>query len=56
MIERVPPHNEEAERSVLGAVMLNREILSEVLEEVKEEDFYNENHREIFSSIWNLYR
>ena len=25
-------------------------------EEVKEEDFYNENHREIFRAIWDLYR
>ena len=38
MIERIPPHNEEAERSVLGAVMLNKDILSEVLEEVSEDE------------------
>ena len=25
MIERIPPHNEEAERSVLGAAMLNKD-------------------------------
>ena len=38
MAERIPPHNEEAERSVLGAVMLNREVLFDVLEQVKEDD------------------
>ena len=56
MIERIPPHNEEAERSVLGAVMLNKDILSEVLEEVTADDFYNESHREIFRAIWELYK
>lgn len=55
MIERIPPHNGEAERSVLGAVMLNKDVLSDVLEEVTADDFYNESHREIFRAIWNLY-
>ena len=50
MIERIPPHNEEAERSVLGAAMLNKEVLFDILEEVKEDDFYNESHKEIFQS------
>ena len=56
MIERIPPHNEEAERSVLGAAMLNKEVLFDILEEVKEDDFYNESHKEIFRAIWELYR
>ena len=55
-MERIPPHNEEAERSALGAVMLNKEALLDVPEEVKPEDFYNESHREIFDAIMNLYR
>lgn len=56
MVERIPPHNEEAERSVLGAVMLNKDVLSEVLEEVTADDFYNESHKEIFRAIWELYK
>ena len=56
MIERIPPHNEEAERSVLGAAMLNKEVLFDIVEEVKEDDFYNESHKEIFRAIWELYR
>ncbi|MBR5229997.1 MAG: replicative DNA helicase [Firmicutes bacterium] len=56
MVERIPPHNEEAERSVLGAIMLNRDVLLEVLEEVTADDFYNESHREIFRAIWELYK
>lgn len=56
MIERIPPHNLEAERSVLGAAMLDRDILTDILEEVKADDFYNENHKEIYQAIWELYR
>lgn len=55
-MERIPPHNEEAERSALGAVMLNKEALLDVAEEVKSEDFYNESHKEIFDAIMALYR
>ena len=56
MAERIPPHNPEAERSALGAAMLDKDILADILEEVKAEDFYNESHREIFRAIWDLYR
>lgn len=55
MTERIPPHSEDAERSVLGAAMLSKDALLEVLDEVKEEDFYNEKHAEIFKAIWELY-
>ena len=56
MAERIPPHNEEAEKSVLGAVMLNRDVLFDVLEEVDADDFYNASHKEIFNAIWELYK
>ena len=55
MKERIPPHNEDAERSVLGAAMLSKDALLDILEEVKEDDFYNEKHAEIFRAIWELY-
>ena len=55
-MERIPPHNLEAERSALGAAMLSKDALMDVSEEVKAEDFYNESHREIFKAIMNLYR
>lgn len=55
-MERIPPHNEEAEKSALGAAMLSKEALLDVSEEVKAEDFYNESHKEIFDAIMSLYR
>ena len=56
MAERIPPHNEEAEKSVLGAVMLNREVLFDVLENVAAEDFYSANNKEIYQAILELYK
>ncbi len=53
---RVPPHSPEAERSVLGAAMLSEDALLEVAERVKPEDFYDQNHGEIFKTILELYR
>ena len=41
MNKRILPYNIDAERSVLGAVMLNRRALMDVLEIVKSEDFYD---------------
>lgn len=49
--ERIPPHNMEAEQSVLGACMLSKDALYDVLEKVREEDFYNKNHGEIYAAI-----
>ena len=56
MIERIPPHNDEAEQSALGAAMLSKDALYDVIEEVTADDFYNESHREIFKAITELYR
>lgn len=56
MVERIPPHNEEAERCVLGAAMLSKDAMYDVIEEVKADDFYNESHKEIFNAIMDLYR
>ena len=55
-MERIPPHNDEAERSVLGAAMLDKDALYDVLEELKPRDFYSQNHKEIFEAITELSR
>ena len=55
MAEKIPPHNTDAERSVLGSAMLNKEALFEVVEIVSPEDFYNKAHEEIFSAMRDMY-
>lgn len=54
MSGRIPPHNEDAEKSVLGAAMLSKDALLDVLEVVKERDFYNPMHKEIYAAISSL--
>ena len=56
MAERVPPHSIDAEKSVLGAALLSKEALFDVIEVVKARDFYDSNHKEIFSAILDLSR
>jgi replicative DNA helicase len=52
----VPPHNEEAEASVLGAILLTEQALDGVLLEVglKPEHFYRPRHQLIFGSMIHL--
>ncbi len=46
---RIPPHHAEAERSVLGAILLNNESIHRVLEVgLEARDFYRESHQKIF--------
>ncbi len=56
MEERIPPHSDEAERSVLGAAMLDFNALMTVLELLRPEDFYQQAHKEIFEAIQALHR
>lgn len=53
--ERVPPHNVEAEESVLGSMLLSRDAIAEVLEVLHEDDFYRPAHRTVFRSVLDLY-
>ena len=49
--ERVPPHNVEAEESVLGAMMLSPGAIGAVSEILDAKDFYRESHAKIATSI-----
>lgn len=51
---RVPPHNPDAERSVLGAVLHENLSLGAVLEIIEAGDFYNDAHKKIFSAIVDM--
>jgi len=51
---RLAPQDLEAERSVLGGVLLTNEGLYDVLEIVKTDDFYREPHRKIFTAMQEL--
>ena len=52
---RVPPHNFDAEESVLGAMLLSRDAIAVVVEQVGAEDFYKPSHAHIYEAITSLY-
>ena len=52
--DRIPPHSNEAERSVLGACLLSKDALYDSMERIRPADFYNKNHGEIFEAMMNL--
>lgn len=52
---RVPPHSKEAEESVLGALLLDKDAVIAVAEFLLPEDFYDERNKEIYEAILSLY-
>jgi replicative DNA helicase len=55
LLERVPPQNLEAEQSVLGSMIIEREAISKAMEELRPEDFYRDVHRMIYQSMVSLF-
>jgi len=51
---KIPPHNTEAEQSVLGSMLLDQEAVIVAQEILKAEDFYKNAHKEIYESVCNL--
>ncbi|MDR1406233.1 MAG: replicative DNA helicase [Prevotellaceae bacterium] len=51
---KMPPHSPDFEKSVLGALMLEKEAIVEVQNLLKPETFYNELHAKIFRAIQNI--
>lgn len=51
MIDRVPPHNNEAEQSVIGAIFLEPQALITAAELLMPEDFYRMAHEKIFQTM-----
>src|SRR4051812_18858065 len=52
---RIPPHNLDAERSLLGGLLLDSQAFGEVIELVKPEEFYRESHRKVFEAMVALF-
>lgn len=55
ILGKIPPHSLEAEQSVLGAMIIDKEAINTAIEKIKPEDFYKEANKEIFESIVELY-
>jgi replicative DNA helicase len=54
-IDRIPPHNLEAEMALIGSVLVDREIMGVVGEIVRPQDFYAHVHETIFAALYDLF-
>lgn len=52
---KVPPQNVDAEMSLLGAVLIDEEVLADITEHVKPKDFYDKRHAIIYDAMMRLY-
>src|SRR4051812_29366274 len=52
---RVPPQSLDAERSVLGAMLLSRDAIAAAIQHLDERSFYRESHRKLWRSMVGLF-
>ncbi|MBQ6354940.1 replicative DNA helicase [Candidatus Saccharibacteria bacterium] len=52
---RTPPQDLDAEKSLLGAMLISDSAFADVLDKIKYADFYDKRHAEIFRAMTNLY-
>ncbi len=52
---RVPPHDDTAEQSLLGALLIDKDAMVDVAEFLRPEHFYKESHANIFGAMVSLY-
>lgn len=53
--ERVPPQNLEAEQSVLGAMLIDRDAVTTVSNLLQPEDFYADKHQALYAAMIDIY-
>ena len=54
MIDRLPPQSSEAEQSILGSILIDRDAIVEVADFLKPEDFYRQAHGRIYAAMIDL--
>ncbi len=55
LIQSAMPHNKEAEQSVLGSMLLERDCITKAFEKLEESDFYIEANKRIFAAMASLF-
>ncbi len=52
---KIPPHSQEAEESVLGSILIDKDAIVSVAPILQPDHFYNSKHQKIYSAILSLY-
>lgn len=53
-VDKIPPNNIGAEQAILGAILLDKDVINKALEIITPDDFYHWAHRVIFASMIEL--
>ena len=56
VFKRIPPHNDEAERAVIGSMMMDQDAVQIASEQLQGEDFYNGQYGVIFSALVEMHQ
>ncbi len=54
VMKRIPPHSTDAEKSVIGSMLLGREAVTTAVEMLEADDFYNQQYGVIFDAMKEL--
>ncbi|MBR6223407.1 MAG: replicative DNA helicase [Lachnospiraceae bacterium] len=54
-LKRMPPHNDTAEQAVLGAILMNRDVIADVSAVLDKSDFYNPRYGVVYEGMLALY-
>lgn len=55
IVDKLPPRSIDAEKSLLGSLLIDKEAINKVVDFLRSEDFYNRNHQVIFEAIITLF-
>lgn len=51
----IPPHNKEAEQSVLGSILIEKDSIIKIVDLIESDDFYYDSHKLIYEAMMDLY-
>jgi len=55
IIEKLPPQNLEAEQSFLGCLLIDKDSIIKIADQINENDFYKDSHKILYETIKELY-
>jgi replicative DNA helicase len=56
LVNRQPPHNVDTEEALIGALMLDGQVMRNIVNLLKLDDFYSERNKDIYQACLNLYQ
>jgi len=55
LLEKIPPHSLEAEESLIGSLLIDKDAIIKVADSIMPQDFYKDAHKTLFETIKELY-